>query len=291
MDERFAEAIRRAGYPSKDSLARALKAQAPEAFAGIEPRGLGAKLGELGRGVSTWWRGRPDRVEALQALTGFDAGELVAALVQRTRGRWSFPEFSTLAPLDLLDELPADLGASFPLDPAPFAPSLDDWMQRALPPSRQFNRPFALEGVNWLTVPPGCGRGLLVARLQAVGSVDVVAADTLEDAVATASGNRPLVLAPRRAVKQDDMEALIRLDPERPVLVVSASACPSPMLRSEAARHPRWDWLVTKGDERRRLDLVKGNQGGVFGFGNGMRAFEWRLVSCVFRAIPDTVPL
>lgn len=277
MNKRFAEAIRRAGYPSKDNLARALKAHAPEAFDAIEPRGLGAKIGELGRGVSTWWRGRPDRVEALQALTGFDAGELVAALVQRARGRWSFPEFSTLTPLDLLEELPADLGAGFPIDPKASFHDLDAWMQRVLPPSRPPPRLDALDGVTWLTVPPGCGRGLLLARLQAVGGVDVVVADTLKDAVATATGGRPVVLALRRAVKQDDMEALMRLDPERPVLVISASACPRPTLRLEVALHPRWDWLVTKGSERRRLDLVNGNQGGVYGLEGTLRAFEWRL--------------
>ncbi len=277
MDLRFAEAIRRAGYPSKDSLARALKEQAPDAFAGIEPRGLGAKIGELERGVSTWWRKRQDRVEALQALTGFDASELVAALVQKARGRWSFPEFSTLKPLDLLEELPADLGAGFPIDPKASDHDLEAWMQRALPPARQPTRLVALDGVTWLTVRPGCGRGLLLARLRAVGSVDVVAADTLDEAVATVSGGRPVVLAPRRAVTQDDMEALMRLDPEQPVLIVSDSACPRRSLLSEVAWHPRWDWLVTKGSERRRLELVNGNEGGVYGFRGELRAFEWRL--------------
>lgn len=277
MDKRFAEAMCRAGFPSKDSLARALKAQAPEAFQGIEPRGLGAKIGELERGVSTWWRKRPDRVEALQVLTGFDARELVAALVQRARGRWSFPEFSTLTPLDLLEELPADLGAGFSIDPKESDVYLDAWLQRVLPASRQPPRLIALSGLTWLTVPPGCGRGLLLARLQAVGNVDVIAADSLDDAVAEAKGSRPVVLAPRRTVKQDDMEALMRLDPERPVLIVSASPCPRPTLPPELSWHPRWDWLVTTGSERRKIDLVKGNQGGAFGFSGELRVIEWRL--------------
>jgi hypothetical protein len=277
MDKRLAEAMRRSGYPSNNSLARALKQRAPEAFEGIEPLGLGAKIGDLGRGVSTWWRGRPNRVQALQALTGFDAGELVAALVQRARGRWSFPEFSTLMPMDLLEELPADLGTGFPVDTKASDHGLEAWMQRVLPPSRRPPRMYALDGVTWLTVPPGCGRGLLLARLQAVGSVDVVVEETLDDAVTAAAGSRPVVLAPRLAVSADDMEALMRLDEDRPVLIVSSSACPRPTLLSEVAWHPRWDWLVTKGRERRRLDLVNGNQGGVYGFGGALRAFEWRL--------------
>jgi len=278
MDERFAEAIRRADYKSMDSLARALKEQAPEAFEGISPRSLAVKLGQLGRGTSTWWRGRPDCVEALDALTGFDAGELIAALEQRSLGRWSFPEFSTLAPLDLLEELPADLGSAHPADPKAFAEHFEGWMQRALPPKRLSSRLYALDGVAWLTVPPGCGRGLLLARLQAVGSVDVVSADTLEDAVAMGTGGRPIVLAPRRAVKHDDLNALMQWDPDRPVLIVSASACPRLKPRLERrAWHPRWDWLVTKSSERRRLDLVSGDHGGVYAHGDEMRLFEWRL--------------
>ncbi|MBZ8141549.1 hypothetical protein CLD22_16790 [Rubrivivax gelatinosus] len=276
MDKRFAEAIRRAGYRSMDSLARELKVQAPEAFDGIEPRSLGAKLGDLARGVSTWWRGRTDGIEALKKLIEFDAGELVKALEQQARGRWSFPEFRALMPLDLLEELPADLGAFFPADPKASALALEAWIERALPPVRRHARPYTLSGLTWLTVPPGCGRGLLLARLQAVGSVDVVAADTLEEAVAMASGGRPLVLAPRRAVLQDDMEALIRLAPARPVLVVTADACPRPTPPPEAAWHPRWEWLNSDDSARRRLDLVKGNQGGAYGFGE-LGIFEWRL--------------
>lgn len=278
MDKRFAEAIRRAGYPSMDKLARELKVQAPEAFDGIEPRSVGAKLGDLGRGQTTWWRHRPDRVEALQKLINFDAGELVKAREQQARGRWSFPEFSTLPPLDLLEELPADLGAFCPVDPKASDHDLDveAWMEHALPPVRRHARPYTVSGVTWLTVPSGCGRGLLLARLQAVGSVDVVTAETLEEAVAMASGGRPLVLAPRRAVLQDDMEALIRLAPARPVLVVTADACPRPMLPSEVAWHPCWEWLSSDDSARRRLDLVRGNQGGAYGFGE-LRIFELRL--------------
>ncbi|MDD2977119.1 hypothetical protein [Aquabacterium sp.] len=275
MDKRFAEAIRRAGFTSNDSLARALKEKSPDAFQGVEPRSLGVKLGELGRGVSTWWRGRSDRLAALSELTGFDAGELVAALAQRDRGRWSFPEFSTLAPLDLLDELPADLGTWHQINSKITHGDLEDWMQRASPPSRRPHRLHPLEGIKWLTVPPGCGRGLLLAQFQAVGSVDVVVAETLEDAVAMATGGRPLVIAPRRAVKQDDLEALMRLNPERPVLVVSARACPIPTSSIEVALLPRWDWLVSGGGERRRLALVKGNQGGLYDSGK-IDVFEWR---------------
>lgn len=278
MDERFAEAIRRAGYTSKDSLAKALKKQAPEAFHGIQFRSLGAKLGELARGETTWWHGKHDRILALQELTGFDANELVAAQVLRTRGRWSFPEFSALTPMDLLEELPADLGAGFPTDPKMLAYDLDAWMQRVLPPSRQPPRLIALSGLTWLTVPPGCGRGQLLARFQAVGNVDVVAADSLEEAVEAATGSRPVVLAPRRAVKQDDMDVLMQLDPERPVLVVSANSCPRSTLQLEAVWHPRWEWLIKKGSERRRLDLVNGDQGGVYSSSGELRTFEWRLV-------------
>lgn len=277
MNARFAETIRRRGY-SKDSLARELKAKWPEVFKGIEPRSLGVKIGELGRGVTTWWSGRPDRLDALRELTSFDAAELVKARAQQARGRWSFPEFPTLPPLDLLEELPAELCISATGDPLRVDMGIEPWMQRTLPTPRRPPRVLALSaGVTWLKIPAGGGLDLLLARLKAVGDVEVLAADTLEEAVTGAfGGGQPIVLAPQRAPTPDDLESLMLLDPTRPVLVISASACPHPEQPSDSAWLPRWEWLTTTGSARRRLDLVKGHQGGLFGDG-GVNAFEMRL--------------
>lgn len=277
MVDRFAEARRRAGYASNDGLARALKETAPEAFNGIEPRSLGAKLGELGRGVSTWWRGRPDRLAALHELTGFDAKELVAALVQRDRGWWMFPEFLSLPPLDLMEELPAQIGAPKPHDPKPMEGDLDDWLHLALPPSRRFHRRHPPEGIKWLTIAAGWGRGLLLARFQTFGEVDVVVAETLDDAVSLASGRLPLVLAPKCMVRQGDLEALIRLSPDRPVLIVADGDFPTSLQSIDEVWHPRWDWLTSKDGERRRLALMKGSPGGLYAAGQ-IGTFVWRPV-------------
>lgn len=277
MVNRFAEARRRAGYASNDALARALKENAPESFNGIEPRSLGAKLGELGRGVITWWRGRQDRLAAVRDLTGFDAEELVAALGQRDRGQWIFPEFSSLAPLNLMDELPAQIGAPKTLDSKTMEGSLDEWLQLALPPSRRFRRPHPPAGIKWLTIAAGWGRGLLLARFQTFGEVEVVVAETLDDAVSLASCRLPLVLAPTRMVGQGDLEALIRLSPDRPVLIVTDGDWPTSLQSIDEVWHPRWDWLTSKDVDRRRLALMNGKPGGLYGAGQ-IDAFVWRPV-------------
>lgn len=276
MNNPLTEAMRRAGFASLDALARALKDHAPEAFAGIEPRSLGAKLSNLGRGMVTWWRDRPDRVEAVAALTGFDALEVIAAQRSRDRGRWSFPEFPTLPPLDLSAEATAEIGAGHPVDNDQYKDRLDGWMHRAMPLRHQSPRLMPLRGIAWLTVPPHCGRSLLLAQLRANANIEVIDADTLDEAVRLASGTQPVVLAPRGPVEQPDLEALVHLDPERAALIVSACAYPGHVLPFEAAWHPTWDWLVANADGRRRLDLVRGSQAGVFGFGD-IEVFEWRL--------------
>lgn len=276
MNNPLTEAMRRAGFASLDALARALKDYAPEAFVGIEPRSLGAKLSDLGRGVVTWWRDRTDRVEAVAALTGFDALEVIAAQRARDRGRWSFFEFPTLPPLDLSAEASAEIGTGHPVDNDRYKDRLGAWMDRAMPLRHQPPRMAPLTGVAWLTVPPHCGRSLLLAQLRANANVEVIDADTLDEAVRLASGTQPVVLAPRGPVEQPDLEALVHLDPECAVLIVSACAYPGHVLPWDAAWHPTWDWLVANADGRRRLDLVRGSQAGVFGFGD-IQVFEWRL--------------
>ncbi len=273
MDIRLKEAARRAGFPSHDALAKHLKTRFPKVFRDIEPRSLGTKLGDLGRGKTSWWR-QPDRAAALEKVTQFDASELVRAIDQHALGDWLFPEFPGLPPLDLANEAPPELMAAVHVN-ARNSGQLDDWWSLALPvPSRAFPARRLPPGLTWLTVPAGCGRSLLLARLRAARVADVVAGDTLDDAIAAAGGRGPVVLAPQNPVDKEMFESLSLLDESRPVLVISTHACPY----TDAARGwpPKWEWLSARSGQRRRLELRTGNDGGAYSR-SSLEVNEWRL--------------
>jgi hypothetical protein len=169
---------------------------------------ISPKLGELRRGITTWWR-KPARTHYLAALAdllGCDREDLVGAPTAQER-----------SPFIDLPEIPASAAHS----PAPLygGTTLGDLATRFLD---------AREAV-WLIVPDGCGKSLVVREAKRTRP-DVVAktVQSLAQAEAHFAGERPLLLEVERPSPDTDDRARAVLPAGRTAICVLAPFDPPP---------------------------------------------------------------
>jgi len=273
----LAPALRAKGIASMDDLARRLIEARPDAFPRIQPRSLAVKLGQLDKGISTWWRSRGDQLTALEQLLDEDFGELIRNEAARSRGFWEFKSFPELPPVDLQTEAVPELGEAMSVEPhftGTSGTSLDGWLSGISgSPSEPPSRLHPERGIWWLHVAPGCGRSLMVARFQARKVADTATGETIQDCLSHAPGTRPLVVAPEQAPAANDLDRLVGVASTRPVLIISSHGPDrDPAKRPQLL--PTWHWLRAGGRDRRRLEMLGGQAGALFGSGE---RFEWRL--------------
>lgn len=260
------------GLDSLTKVANALIHLRPDLFKGIAARSLGAKLSELNRENITWWRNRMDCLEALQDLLGLDSSDLIAAKQARQRGLWVCGEFPELPALNLASETiptlaePVVTGAE-----SQFPPRLNGWLLVGVGSDYAQHPKIRPEpGLQWLHVPQGTGRNLLLSRIKALGRLDVSEGHTLRQAVAQASRSRPVVLAPLGITAVSELGALAEFDVEQPVLIISANPCPRTSKNTpyNKSNLPSWEWLWARRSERVRTVFAANSadmHSGIFG--------------------------
>lgn len=227
-------------YNSFDKVASALIKTRPDLFEkegkanDVVMRSLGAKIGELNRGKSTWWIKREKETEALTKL--LDIRPHALGLHQKT-GRHIFPlsAFPDFPPLNLMREncwniaaptLVSDGGAQTNEGfTSRTKPTLDGWLspQGAVLPNRG-------KKIEWLYVPDITEYQLLSRKLEATERIQFASCTSLRELF----GNRiehlrnpqPLILAIDGKPQVDHLESLITYREGGPLLVISPSQLP-----------------------------------------------------------------
>lgn len=178
------KARERKNLKSNDALAIELLDKHPAIFVDtkkrpLKHRTLSAKISELDRGMTAWWRNRAPATECLFAHLGIEQGELDLNPVGG-RNLLSLPSFPAFPPLVLSRETPWRIAEARrdrdpDRDPGPYGvkPTLDFWLE----PKRRGMNP---EHVQWLCVPDDVEFEILARKLSAVYNDPVLRAATPE---------------------------------------------------------------------------------------------------------------
>ena len=277
-------AARAKNYDSLAKVAQALMEARAELFEDIKVRSLGVKLSELNRNDITWWRKRPDCLEALKDLLGLEPSDLIDSEQARRRGLWVCDEFPELPALNLASEqLPVLAEATPTIPKKTFPDRMEGWLSVGIGSDYEQHPMNRLDkGIRWLHISKGTGRNLLLSQIKARNRLDVWEGDTLAQVVAQASPNRPAVLAPRQPISSTELEVLGTLNPAQPILIVSAYSCPLVEDEAPARQYfPTWEWLSASKQERSRSQFASQKNGisaGAFGR-SSIIEFKWQLLS------------
>lgn len=198
----------------------------------ITMRSLGAKIGELDRGKTTWWFNRKHETDCLIELLGIDRDEL--GLNQKTgRHIFALSAFPDFPPLDLMREnywsiaTPELMSEDRLEENDRFAtrtkPTLDAWL------SPQGNI-YSGKKVEWLYVPDMTEYQLLTRKLDAIGRHHFASHNSLHEVIAKdielVRNQQPLILAIHGNSQGDHLAALISYRQGAPLLVISPSPLP-----------------------------------------------------------------
>jgi hypothetical protein len=282
------KALGRKNIKSNDGLAQMLINMHPDAFVDkkgikLNVRTLGTKIGELDRGMTSWWRNSPRATEKLIAFLGIWPDELDLSPVGG-RNRFSFPSFPAFPPLTLTRETPwriaeakrsQDSGGT---EPGRYGtkPTLDFWLEKkkrpGMPPS----------SVQWLWVPDDVEFELLTRWLAAIETHPVIRVATPEMVIIrhidelASSDSLIVVLEGVGDAEQVGQLASVRQD--APLLIIARDALPvfatqdeqakESSARAAHARIERWTWtflpdwrqVLIRSVERRIFDLDADNQ-------------------------------
>lgn len=219
---------------------------------GCQPPALAGRIGDLNRGVVTWWRSRPEQTQALADILEVpveDLGVLKAAASFVV----SFSDFPALKPLDLKREAPWQLGREV-LDISQAkseygVETLDEWLE---PNPASWRPPFEF---SWLRVDSNIEQQLLTQKLTAAGRFDVVSAQTLIDTAEQLRGGKPLVVSVSESGGDADWLALADRPDSAGLLVIAPFAFPVRGGTSAAGFYD-WERLALRGRDRRKFDLT-----------------------------------
>lgn len=239
-------------YNSFDKVASKLMETRPDLFEkpgktkDVTMRSLGAKIGELDRGKTTWWLKREAETNSLIELLDIDRDEL--GLHQKT-GRHifalsAFPDFPSL---DLMREnywsiaKPELLSEDSSRENNRYAtrtkPTLDAWLSPQ-------GIVYSDKKVEWLHVPDMTEYQLLTRKLDAIGRHQFASHNSLREVIAQdiehVRNQQPLILAIHGNPEADHLEALITYRQGAPLLIISPSPLPDlwPEEKNETAKPP-----------------------------------------------------
>lgn len=253
-------------FGSNNGLARALIEQYPNTFGGQDARVLGNEVGRLDRGQRSFWLGHPEATQCLMELlevTEADLG-LHAHIGDHDLVVLEFPE---LAPIDLRNDAPWDLGDAY-LDAPPASDrlgrdTLDDWLDPA-PGSRRH-----VYHTDWLHVADALERDRISLKLAMSSEVQVIRVDTLSDALHRMADPVPLIFIVATDGGANDVAALARRDDRLGTLVIA------PFMLSAREGHAvfdslSWERMTASAHERSTMDLNGGSY-------RSLRRWSWTL--------------
>ncbi len=212
------------GFKSKDELARKLLnawlAEEPGAKL-PQPRSIGAKLGELASGKTTWWESRAGATKVLAGLLDCEPGDLgIGGGSERGARRFPFRDFPQLPALDPWRDEPCEVGRLVPMGREsarlPDEPSLFRWFR---PTARKTSTPST-----WVQLPPGGGMRLVCHWHRVRGWARVEELSDFGDARDHLEDPSPLVLGLREPVEPPLDHHLLERLRERPNTLILAHA-------------------------------------------------------------------
>lgn len=242
--------MQKEGVSSFDALGKELRHRYP----GLEwpsARSLGVKLGQLDKGAATWWAKRIDFTNKLAELLKCDPRELGVHSAESVHLPYYFEDFPELPPLDLSREGPCDLGCLVgkqDLDEKHLAP----WFGRTTPGQ---NLVTTVNGVSWLHFPPGTGRDLYWARLNALSPFECVSTTALSTLSERLQKPSPICINLNRDNGHRDLLVLSSRNPECPILICAPFDLPS---RPAAGWKEvlEWDYQLDTLEERNLRTLT-----------------------------------
>lgn len=237
-------------FTSFDSLADELLKAAP-APDWPARRSLSVKIGELDRGVQTWWQRRPEKLKALLDLLQIDEADIGLHKGSSESNAYHFEDFPELPPLHLAREAALRIGRAVADDPLAYPTPLDEWLNNG-PDGSQPRKPFS--GITWLQMADGTGRGLLLAELAAKGRFDVIKVRRLEDVGTRLQTPKPLVIQLTEQPDTADLRPLLKCPSDASLLIVASIAFPRGDDRALEAMFS-WEFLSTEKPERALMAL------------------------------------
>jgi len=258
-------------FNSLNQLAKALLDRFPNLNWGMTYRSLGAKLGELNNGTTTWWRNHPDQAKCLAEFLDIPLADL--GLHERAATTVvELQEFPELPPLDLRrDELwqiaveeldPLQLS---PLDAEhKFKSTLDHWLEER--PAWMRRPPTEFD---WLWVPDDLHRRLLAQKLSLHGPCDVVFCEALASAAIRVSDPKPVIVVIERDGGDEDLAALAERPEDAGILIIAPFMW-RPRGETSSAEWMGWEARTGKAKERRKFDLTAKR----WGFGGAVKRWE-----------------
>lgn len=242
---------------SDNQLAKALLNRFPALNWGMKYRSLGAKLGELNRGITTWWRNHPDKAKCLAEFLDIPLEDLGLHEKAATTAV-KLQEFPELPPLDLrrdelwqiaIEELDPLQLSSFDAEHK-FKPTLNHWLEAQ--PAWMRRPPTEFD---WLWVPDDLHRRLLAQRLSAHGPCGVVFYETLAAAAIRLSDPKPIIVVVEQDGGDEDLVALAARPEDAGILVIAPFMW-IPREETSSAEWMGWEARTRKAKELRKFDLT-----------------------------------
>lgn len=209
-------------FTSFDTLADALMAAAPS-LEWPARRSLSAKIGELDRGVNTWWQRRPAQRSALLTLLGIADADIGVFESKSDENGYHFKDFPELPPLHLPREAVLRIGHAAPNDRADSAEPFEDWLKFE---TTGVARRFDPTGITWLHMADGMGRSLLFAELAAKRGLDTLRVRTLPDIGNRLEDPKLLVIKLEEQAGTSDLRHLLRRPREAGLLIIAPAPYP-----------------------------------------------------------------
>lgn len=237
-------------FTSFDTLADALITAAPS-LEWPARRSLSAKIGELDRGIKTWWQRRPTQRNALLELLGIPDADIGVFESKSDENVHHFKDFPELPPLHLPREAVPRIGHAISGDSTDSTNPFEDWLKLE---TTGIARRFDPIGITWLHMADGMGRSLLFAELAAKRGLDALRVRTLADIGNRLEEPRLLVLKLEEQADMSDLRHLLRRPRDAGLLIIA----PTPFPHGRAHGLPAslsWEFLSSKGSDRDFLAL------------------------------------
>lgn len=241
-------------FESYNKLAEALIAAYPKVSWGEKHRPLGNKIGELDKGITTWWRNNPEKSSCLAELLELSLEDL--GLHEKSAGSaFYFLEFPELPPLDFKRDESWQI-AYEELDPDQVTPSkinskpkMEFWFGGR--PTLDWRQPTSFD---WLWVSDDLHRRLLSRKLSTSGRYEVVFTETLAGAATRLANPKPVIVVVEQDGGSDDLAALAERPNDAGVLVIAPFMLSSREATSSAESRG-WEARTIQGKAGRVFDL------------------------------------
>lgn len=260
-------------FTSFDTLADAVMKAAPS-LEWPARRSLSAKIGELDRGIRTWWQRRPTHRKALLELLGIPDADIGVFESKSDEHIYHFKDFPELPPLHLPREAVFRIGRAEPIADAHSASSFEDWLKyETIGESRRVEP----TGTIWLHMADGLGRSLLFAELAAKHGLTALRVHTLADSSNHLEDPRPLVIKLEEQASTSDLRNLLRRPREAGLLIIAPSPFPQGNTQGLSSWFS-WEFLSKEKGDRTFFALSNPNSNiGLLNDSLNVASLRWRL--------------